>query len=68
VTKALFKNKLIIFRNESQFTAEAQRTLRQRRDKKRRGEKPLAPSLRDLGVLCASAVNCEYRAKWSNYF
>src|SRR5262249_14650392 len=48
---ALFKNKLIIFRNDlhqpvrpalrSRFTAEAQRTLRSRRDKRRRGEAPL---------------------------
>jgi hypothetical protein len=63
VDKGLFKNNLIIFKNESQFTAEAQRTLRPRREEARGFSPLLLLSLRWLSVLCASAVNCDYHAK-----
>jgi protein-S-isoprenylcysteine O-methyltransferase Ste14 len=57
----LFKNKLIISRNEAYLTAEAQRTQRPRREEKRkRGFPSLLFSLRGLCVLCASAVNLNW--------
>jgi hypothetical protein len=49
---------------QSPLTAEAQRTLRLRREKRRRGKREwggcLTSSLRNLSVLCASAVSGDF--------
>src|SRR5262245_49559266 len=47
-TKALLKNKLIVFKTESRFTAEERRAQRPRRDQEERERASLFPSARPL--------------------